>query len=162
MLLITNRYTTPSIDSFKGPIADDDFDIDMAQTDGLKKQAAEARASKLWRTLRVASKSRLNMLDKIDDGQDLQALFEPSGDENPMSTESKEEGAADDENQDVTKSNNVQSKGIDTSNTESAVAVNLETNGIEPRELDEKSLESAQNVISSDSTSEIPQGSIAE
>lgn len=162
MLLITNRYTTPSIDSFKGPIADDDFDIDMAQTDGLKKQAAEARASKLWRTLRVASKSRLNMLDKIDDGQDLQALFEPSGDENTMSTESKEEGAADDENQDVTKSNNVQSKGIDTSNTESAVAVNLETNGIEPRELDEKSLESAQNVISSDSTSEIPQGSIAE
>jgi len=162
LLLITNRYTTPSIDSFKGPIADDDFDIDMAQTDGLKKQAAEARASKLWRTLRVASKSRLNMLDKIDDGQDLQALFEPSGDENPMSTESKEEGAADDENQDVTKSNNVQSKGIDTSNTESAVAVNLETNGIEPRELDEKSLESAQNVISSDSTSEIPQGSIAE
>lgn len=157
MTLIIDRYTIPSIDAFKGPIADDDFDIDMAQTDELKKQTADARASKLWRTLRVASKSRLNMLDKIDDGQDLQALFEPSKDENPMSTESKEEGVPEDETQDVTKSTSMQSNGIN-----KALAVNSETNGIEPRERDEQSLESTQNVILSEFTSEIPQGSIAE
>lgn len=129
----------------------------MAQTDELKKQTADARASKLWRTLRVASKSRLNMLDKIDDGQDLQALFDPSKDENPMSTGSKEDGVPEDENQDVTKSTTMQSDGIN-----KALAVNLETNGIEHRETDEKSLESTQNVIFSEPTSEIPQGSIAE
>lgn len=157
MTLIIDRYTIPSIDSFKGPIADDDFDIDMAQTDELKKPTADARASKLWRTLRVASKSRLNMLDKIDDGQDLQALFDPSKDENPMSTGSKEDGVPEDENQDLTKSTTMQSNEIN-----KALAANLETNGIEPRERDEKSLESTQNVILSEPTSEIPQGSIAE
>ncbi len=157
MKLIIDRYTIPSIDSFKGPIADDDFDIDMAQTDELKKQAADARASKLWRTLRVASKSRLNMLDKIDDGQDLQALFEPSKEENPMSAESKEEGVPEDENQDVTNSTSTQSNEMN-----KVLALNLEINGIVPREKDEKSHESAQNVVLSESTSDIPPGSIAE
>ena len=51
----------------------------MAKTDEEKVLASNARASKLWRTLRVASKRKLNLFDKIDDGNNLQALFEPEG-----------------------------------------------------------------------------------
>lgn len=73
--------------------------------------------------------------------------------------QSKNEGVPDDENQNVTKSTNTQSNGTD---KHSVVAVNLEINGIEPREKDEESLELAQNLIASESTLEIPQGSITE
>lgn len=54
----------------------------------------DARASKLWRTLRVASKSRLSLFDKIDDGHDLQALFDFKTDENQAAAgdEDEEEG----------------------------------------------------------------------
>lgn len=54
----------------------------MAKTGEEKQQAIDARASKLWRTLRIASKSKLNLFDKIDDGNNLQALFEPEEKEN--------------------------------------------------------------------------------
>lgn len=70
------------MESFKGPIAEDEFDIDMAKSDEEKLAANNARASKLWRMLRIASKSKLNLFDKIDDGNNLQALFQPEGEEN--------------------------------------------------------------------------------
>lgn len=49
----------------------------MARSDEDKQLALNARASKLWRTLRIASKSQLNLFDKIDDGNNLQVLFQP-------------------------------------------------------------------------------------
>ena len=70
------------MESFKGPIADDEFNIEMAKTDEEKDSATNARASKLWRTLRIACKSKLNLFDRIDDGNNLQALFQPEGEEN--------------------------------------------------------------------------------
>ena len=51
--------------------------------------AINARASKMWRMLRVVSKSKLNLLDKIDDGNNWQALFEQEETENKCK---KEEG----------------------------------------------------------------------
>ena len=78
----SSRYTIPTAESFRGPIADDDFDISVAKTDEEKQSLTDARASKLWRTLRIASKGKLNLFDKIDDGNKLDALFEPEGDEN--------------------------------------------------------------------------------
>ena len=54
----------------------------MAKTDEEKQLAMNARASKLWRTLRIASKSKLSLFDKIDDGNNIQALFQPESDEN--------------------------------------------------------------------------------
>lgn len=71
------RYSVPTIESFKGPIIQDDFEIEMAKDDEEKQLSIDARASKLWRTLRVASKSKLNIFDKIDDGNDLKPLFDP-------------------------------------------------------------------------------------
>lgn len=75
------------MESFERPIADDDFDIDMAKDAEEKQLSVDARASKLWRTLRIASKNKLNLLDKIDDGNNLRALFEPEGEENRDKTE---------------------------------------------------------------------------
>ena len=76
-----DRYVIPTAESFERPIADDEFEIEMAKTDEEKRLATDARASKLWRTLRIASKTKLNRFDKIDDGSNLKALFEPDGDE---------------------------------------------------------------------------------
>lgn len=80
--LITVRYSIPAADSFRGPIADDEFDAAMAKTEEEKQLALNARSSKMWRTLRIASKSKLSLFDKIDDGNNIQALFQPEGDEN--------------------------------------------------------------------------------
>lgn len=79
------RYSIPTAESFQRPIADDDFEIGMARTDEEKRSATDARASKLWRTLRIASKSKLNLFDKIDDGNNLKALFEIDQDERKKS-----------------------------------------------------------------------------
>lgn len=54
----------------------------MAKTEEDKKLAANARSSKIWRALRIASKNKLNLFDRIDDGNNLQALFQSEGDEN--------------------------------------------------------------------------------
>ena len=81
------RYSIPSAESFRRPIADADFDVVMARTDEEKQSAIDAKASKLWRTLRIASKSKLNLFDKIDDSNKLDALFEPEGDENKEKAE---------------------------------------------------------------------------
>lgn len=59
----------------------------MAKTGEEKQQASDARASKLWRALRVASKSKLNLFDKIDDGNNLQALFQPEEEESKDKTD---------------------------------------------------------------------------
>ena len=75
------RYSIPTAESFERPIADDDFEIEMAKTNEEKQLAIDAKASKLWRALRIASKNKLNRFDKIDDGNNLKALFEPDGDE---------------------------------------------------------------------------------
>ena len=76
------RYTIPTVESFRSGITEDEFDIDMAKTDEDKRLATSARFSKMWRALRITSKSKLNLLDRIDDGNNLQALFESADDEN--------------------------------------------------------------------------------
>lgn len=60
----------------------DECDLEMAKTDEDKQLTANARSSKLWRALRIASKNKLNIFDRIDDGNNLQALFQSEGDEN--------------------------------------------------------------------------------
>lgn len=79
------RYTIPTIESFKGPIAEDDFDMEMAKDEDAKQVVVSSRASKLWRTLRIASRSRLNVFDKIEDGNNLKPLFEPEEHDPPAS-----------------------------------------------------------------------------
>ncbi|KAL6718435.1 hypothetical protein ACLMJK_004525 [Lecanora helva] len=76
-----DRYLIPTAESFQRPIANDEFELEMAKTDEERRLAVDAKASKLWRTLRIAAKTKLNRFDKIDDGNNLQALFGSDGDE---------------------------------------------------------------------------------
>ncbi|KAL8674132.1 MAG: hypothetical protein Q9168_001469 [Polycauliona sp. 1 TL-2023] len=71
------RYTLPKVEDFKGPIMEDEFDLDMAKTEEEKESIGVAKASKLWRTLRIASKNRLNLFDKLEEGNGLGPLFDP-------------------------------------------------------------------------------------
>lgn len=89
--LTAYRFSVPSAESFRSDIVEDEFSIEIAKTDEDKYVATGARASKLWRMLRVASKSKLNLLDKIDDGNNWQALFEQEETENRSR---KDEGSA--------------------------------------------------------------------
>ena len=117
------RYTIPTAESFRGPIAEDEFDIGMAKTGEEKQQATDARASKLWRTLRIASKSKLNVFDKIDDGNNLQALFQSEEGEN----KDKDKAEVEVEVEETEQTLNQPSKELE----------GLITNGAKPKEVEE-------------------------
>ncbi|KAI9828024.1 MAG: hypothetical protein M1832_003551 [Thelocarpon impressellum] len=88
----TQRFAVPDIKSFEAGIAEDEFDIGMARSEEDKQLAINAKASKTWRVLRIASKSRLNLFDKIDgNAQNLRPLFEPESDDG----KAKDDGMAD-------------------------------------------------------------------
>ncbi|KAJ5175419.1 uncharacterized protein N7482_001296 [Penicillium canariense] len=86
-----DRYSVPSADSFMMGIMDDDMDIEMAQTPDDKDAALRAKSSKSWRILRLSAKTKLAAFDKIEDGNNLQALFESP--EAPSETPQPGEGA---------------------------------------------------------------------
>lgn len=70
-------------------IVDDEFDIDMAKEKDEKEAAERAKASKLWRTLRLASRSKLFEFEKIEDGKKINLLFEKATEE-PKEASSEE------------------------------------------------------------------------
>ncbi|CRG92773.1 THO complex subunit 1 [Talaromyces islandicus] len=70
-----DRYGTPAADSFMMGIVDDEFDIDMAKEPEEKEAAERAKASKVWRTLRLAARSKLFEFEKIEDGKKINLLF---------------------------------------------------------------------------------------
>ncbi|KAL2878622.1 hypothetical protein SGCOL_006092 [Colletotrichum sp. CLE4] len=70
------RYSLPELESFKGKISDDNFEIDIARDNQTKAAIVESKASKSWRALRIAGKSRLALFDKIDDPEKIDAIFE--------------------------------------------------------------------------------------
>ncbi|ESZ93055.1 hypothetical protein SBOR_6576 [Sclerotinia borealis F-4128] len=69
------RYQIPSIKSFKNKIDLDDMDIDMARDEESKNVAIEAKASKCWRTLRIASACKLAAFDKIEKSDSIDEIF---------------------------------------------------------------------------------------
>ncbi|MCJ1472769.1 hypothetical protein MMC13_001418 [Lambiella insularis] len=75
-----DRYAIPEAESLRGPMADDEFDASVAKSEEERQLAVNARASKLWRMLRICYKDKFGLLDKIDDGNNLEALFEKSRD----------------------------------------------------------------------------------
>lgn len=85
------------MESFRGPIADDDFDVDMAKDDEEKELVSNARASKLWRMLRLASNTKIKLFDKIEDGKNIDALFPLEGEINGTKEEKREEDVEEDE-----------------------------------------------------------------
>jgi THO complex subunit 1 len=54
-----------------------ELDLEMASTDEETKKLQDAKASKTWRALRLASKTKLSLFDKVDDGRNLRCFVEP-------------------------------------------------------------------------------------
>lgn len=71
-----SRYSLPPLASFKDKIALDEMEIDMPTNDNTKEAAIYGKASKTWRALRVASKTKLAAFDKIDDSEKIDYIFE--------------------------------------------------------------------------------------
>ncbi|OBT64895.1 hypothetical protein VE03_06452 [Pseudogymnoascus sp. 23342-1-I1] len=71
-----SRYSLPRLASFKDKIALDDMEIDMPTNDDTKEAAIYGKASKTWRALRIASKTKLAAFDKIDDSEKIDYIFE--------------------------------------------------------------------------------------
>ncbi|RBR09626.1 uncharacterized protein FIESC28_09774 [Fusarium coffeatum] len=70
------RYELPELDTFKRKIADDDFEIEMPTSDQTKANAIAGKASKSWRALRIAARTRLAAFDKIEDPKKVGIVFE--------------------------------------------------------------------------------------
>lgn len=85
------------MESFRGPIADDDFDVEMAKDDEETERVSNARASKLWRMLRLASNNKIKLFDKIEDGKNIDALFPLEIETNGTKEEKREDIEEDDE-----------------------------------------------------------------
>ncbi|KAI5868159.1 THO complex subunit 1 transcription elongation factor-domain-containing protein [Durotheca rogersii] len=90
MLKDPSRCELPRLDVFKTKIASDDLDFDFAKNEKEKAQILESKASKTWRALRIARRSRLAVFDKIEDWQKVDIIFqdEPNpGEETPGDSE---------------------------------------------------------------------------
>lgn len=81
------RFKLPDVKSFKRDIQEADLEIEMPLTDKSKAEAVETKASMSWRALRIASKTKLRLFDKIDSYEDISILFE---DEKPKEEETVE------------------------------------------------------------------------
>jgi THO complex subunit 1 len=85
-----SRYTLPTLASFKDKIALDDLEIQMPTSQETKEAAINSKASKSWRALRIASKTKLATFDKIQENLgNLDVIFQ---DDQPELDAAKEEG----------------------------------------------------------------------
>lgn len=75
-----DRYVVPSAESFAEAVAGIELDMDIAMTEQEKENLGEAKTSKTWRALRIASKDKLSLFDRIEDGKSLERLFQPVDD----------------------------------------------------------------------------------
>ncbi|KAH8821619.1 THO complex subunit 1 transcription elongation factor-domain-containing protein [Xylogone sp. PMI_703] len=90
-----SRYQIPPIKSFKSRMELDDMDIDMARDEESKNAAIEAKASKSWRALRIATVTKLVTFDKIERYDKIDSIFideikpeEPTGNAEEESADS--------------------------------------------------------------------------
>ncbi|KAK8238314.1 THO complex subunit 1 transcription elongation factor-domain-containing protein [Phyllosticta capitalensis] len=91
------RYMFPTAEKLYSAAQEDDRKaVEAGEGEETVNALREAGASKTWRALRIASKDRLSMFDKIDDYKQLGALFQPEAgedggkDERTGATESTE------------------------------------------------------------------------
>lgn len=70
------RHKLPEVKSFKRGIQEADLEIDMPMSNASLREAVESKASKTWRALRIASRTKLALFDKIDSYEDISILFE--------------------------------------------------------------------------------------
>ncbi|KAH0597090.1 hypothetical protein MHUMG1_05399 [Metarhizium humberi] len=90
------RYQLPELESFQRKIADDDFEIEMPTNDQTKAAAIAGKASKSWRALRIAARSKLASFDKIDDSKKIDIIFHELQDEDQDEADDEQAAAEDD------------------------------------------------------------------
>jgi THO complex subunit 1 len=84
----------PNAETLVRKAEEKDLDLDFANTDEEKRELEESKAGLVWRLLRVASKSKLNQFEKLDDTGNLKILHkEEDGD----AEESKQDNSNDPE-----------------------------------------------------------------
>lgn len=86
------RWKLPDLAEFKDKIATDDLDLDFATSEKEKTQLLESKASKTWRALRIASRSRLAAFDKIEDWKNIDAIFQELDGEESQQEEDRAKG----------------------------------------------------------------------
>ncbi|KAK8192603.1 hypothetical protein M8818_007773 [Zalaria obscura] len=69
------RYKAPSIEQLVKGIEGDDLDLEMAMTDEETQSLQAAKSSKTWRALRLAARTTLSKLDKVETGKSLPEIF---------------------------------------------------------------------------------------
>ncbi|KUJ19932.1 uncharacterized protein LY89DRAFT_611898 [Mollisia scopiformis] len=89
----SSRYAVPSVKTYEAGILDDDFDIDRAQGEEAKQAPIEAKASKSWRALRIATGSKLVAFDKIESSEKIDDIFkdDPKPEEPVINNEEESE-----------------------------------------------------------------------
>ena len=97
----SSRSRLLELTSLEGDIADEDFEIEVAERDSdktAKQQAEERKASKTWRALRIVRQTHLSTFDKIESDNAIAVAFKPgagdSDDESVMDDVAEEAGDA--------------------------------------------------------------------
>ncbi len=84
-----SRYKIPTLESFKDKIALDDLEIDMPTNDETLEMAKNSKASKSWRALRIASKTKLAAFDKMDNSEKIDVIFQDSSADSEQTLETE-------------------------------------------------------------------------
>ena len=71
-----HRYEIPSGESLMKGIDGDELDKEMATTEEERKAIEQHVLSKTWKLLRVTSRTKLTLFDKINNGKELHNLFQ--------------------------------------------------------------------------------------
>lgn len=86
------RYKLPEIKSFQRGIQEVDLDLEMPGDTEKERELKEHKASLSWRALRIASRTKLAVLDKIDSFEDISILFEEPRPKDEANDENGENG----------------------------------------------------------------------
>jgi THO complex subunit 1 len=66
----------PNADTLVKDVSNADLDLEMAVTEAEKQTLQDAKMSKTWRALRLMSKTKLSLFDKVDDGRNLECFVQ--------------------------------------------------------------------------------------
>ncbi|KAF2178872.1 nuclear matrix protein [Zopfia rhizophila CBS 207.26] len=69
-----DRHAVPSGESYVRDVQTMELDLDMVTSEQEKREMGENKASNTWRALRIASKDKLSLFERLD-GQDAQRQF---------------------------------------------------------------------------------------
>ncbi|KAI0024914.1 THO complex subunit 1 transcription elongation factor-domain-containing protein [Xylariomycetidae sp. FL0641] len=85
------KWRLPDLSVFHEKIERDNLDLEFPGSEKEKTELLESKASKTWRALRIARRSRLGRFDEVEDWQNIDPVFR----DRPKGGEPKEESSSD-------------------------------------------------------------------